>query len=239
MDDARNMLDHIQKGSVHLAVWSPPYCVGKAYEKEQSLEEWRIVLADIIQRVYDVLVPGGRIAINVANIGRKPYRPMTPMIWQMLSDARFEARGEIIWTKAVSVGPSTAWGSWRRPTAPTLRDVHEYILIGQKPGSYPKRSGLSDITVEEFTHYTQSIWSFQTASAKQVGHEAPFPLELPHRLIKLYTWPSDTVLDPMCGSGTTLLAAKNLERSYIGIDNDQAACALADQYLNGLRKRNR
>lgn len=233
--DARK-LDWLPDESVHLCLFSPPYNVGRGYEAGQTFPEWLVLMQLTAHAVRPKLVEGGRLCINVANVDRNPYRPLNERMWTSLRDAHYIPRGEIIWNKAASVGTSTAWGSWRSPTAPTLRDVHEYILVAQKAGRYPGK-GRGDITAAEFTAYTKSIWDMPTVSAKRIGHEAPFPLELPRRLIKLYTYPGDVVLDPFCGSGTTLLAARRLGRRYIGVDRDPAAVALAEEYLSGRRTR--
>ncbi|NIM07461.1 MAG: site-specific DNA-methyltransferase, partial [Armatimonadetes bacterium] len=125
----------------------------------------------------------------------------------------------IIWNKGSSVGVSTAWGSFASPSNPVLRDVHEYILIFSKgdfrlPGSNKKKAedsvGNKYISNADFVEWTKSIWNFQSESSSRVGHPAPFPVDLPSRLILLYSYPGDIVLDPFMGSGTTCVAAKNL-----------------------------
>jgi site-specific DNA-methyltransferase (adenine-specific) len=149
-------------------------------------------------------------------------------------------RGQVIWDKAASVGVSTAWGSWRSPSNPTLRDVHEYIIVFCKDefrlaaprslgegGQQPK--GETDLTSEEFTALTKSIWTFPTGSARKVGHPAPFPVELPARLIRLYSWKGALVLDPFCGSGSTCVAASQLERNWIGVDIDPHYVEIAER----------
>lgn len=230
-EDSREVIPkHVPDESVHLVVTSPPYNVGKEYEDGQTLDDWTALMNTMLAVVTPALVPGGRVAINVANTDRKPYRTLHRYVWDMLEGADLEPRGEIIWDKGASVGVSTAWGSWRRPTAPTLRDVHEYILVAQKPGKYPGK-GEGDITADEFTAWTRSIWVMPTESAKRIGHPAPFPVELPRRLIKLYTYPGDVVLDPFCGSGTTCVAAKALGRQFIGIELNPDYCRLAEQRL--------
>ena len=137
----------------------------------------------------------------------------------MMIEIGFKCRGEIIWDKGASVGASCAWGSWRSPSNPSLRDVHEYILIYSK-GDYKHKGNKDNATIsaEDFTEYTKSIWRMSTASAKKIGHPAPFPLTLPERLINLYTFKGDTVLDPFMGSGTTAVACVHNDRKYIGFE---------------------
>ena len=120
--------------SVHLMVTSPPYNVGKDYDEDLTLEEYLEFLQRVWQEVHRVLVPGGRACVNIANLGRKPYIPLHAYIVQDMAKIGFLMRGEVIWHKGASSSPSTAWGSWRSPANPTLRDVHEYILIFSKAG---------------------------------------------------------------------------------------------------------
>jgi site-specific DNA-methyltransferase (adenine-specific) len=153
-------------------------------------------------------------------------------IAQQMLEAGFLMRGEIIWNKASSSSPSTAWGSWQSASNPVLRDVHEYILVFSK-GSYQRQTGdrESTITREEFLEWTRSVWTFPAVSAKKVGHPAPFPEELPHRLIQLFTFKGDVVLDPFVGSGTTCLAALADGRGFVGYDTSEAYVRLARERI--------
>jgi site-specific DNA-methyltransferase (adenine-specific) len=182
---------------------------------------------------YRVTEPGGRIAVVVANVGRDPYVRLDALHSRLLNEAEFIDRGTVVWHKGSTFG--TAWGSWRRPTAPQLRDVHESILIFQKPGRKSGK-GFGDMTAEEFCAATQSVWAIRPASAKLAGHPAPFPLELVLRLIKLYTYPNDVVLDPFSGIGTTCMAAKQLRRRWIGVDIVPAYCAKAEVNIHGMNE---
>jgi site-specific DNA-methyltransferase (adenine-specific) len=146
----------------------------------------------------------------------------------------FLMRGEIIWNKAASASPSTAWGSWMSATNPVLRDVHEYILVFCKETFRRKRQGKENtIARDDFLEWTKSVWTFPAVSARQVGHPAPFPLELPRRLIQLYTFKEDVVLDPFAGSGTTCIAAREAGRYYVGYDTRQEYVELAEKRLRG------
>lgn len=218
--------------SVHLMVTSPPYNVGKEYDADLSLEEYLTLLRNVLKETHRVLVTGGRVCINIANVGRKPYIPFHSYIIQIMDELGFLMRGEIIWDKSASSGTSTAWGSWQSATNPILRDVHEYILIFSK-GIYPRqKNGKRDtIEKEEFLEYTKSIWSFPAVSARKVGHPAPFPVELPLRLIKLYTFEGDIILDPFMGSGQTAIATIKAGRNYEGYELNKEYCNLAEERI--------
>jgi site-specific DNA-methyltransferase (adenine-specific) len=230
--DSRDM-SIIPDESVHIVVTSPPYNVGKDYDEDLGLEEYRGLLRDVFAEAYRKLVVGGRACINVANLGRRPYIPLHSYIIEEMAEIGFLMRGEIIWSKAASAGSSTAWGSWLSASNPTLRDVHEYILVFSKGSMKREREGReSTIARDEFLEYTKSIWSFPTESAKRVGHPAPFPVELPYRLIQLYTYRGDVVLDPFCGSGTTCVAALRTNRHFIGVDNSEKYVELARKRIS-------
>jgi site-specific DNA-methyltransferase (adenine-specific) len=142
-------------------------------------------------------------------------------------------RGEIIWNKAASAAGSTAWGSWKSPANPTLRDIHEYILVFSKGGFKRKnpRKRQPTITREEFLEYTKSVWTFPAVPARKVGHPAPFPVELPLRLIQLYTYAGEVVLDPFLGSGQTAIAALQGDRQYVGYEIEGRYCRLAERRI--------
>jgi len=207
---------------IHLAVTSPPYNVGKTYDQDLTLSEYRQLLKTVFAEVFRVLVPGGRACVNVANLGRKPYIPLHSYVIENMLDIGFLMRGEIIWNKGSSAGASTAWGSWQSASNPSLRDTHEYILVFSK-GSFSRTAGSRHDTIskEEFLTYTKSVWEFPAESATRVGHPAPFPVELPYRCIQLYSFQGDFVLDPFCGVGSTCVAAMKARRHFIGYDTKQ------------------
>lgn len=219
--------------SVHLMVTSPPYNVGKEYDEDLSLDDYLAFLLRVWKETQRVLVPGGRMCINVANLGRKPYIPLHGFIAEQAIALGFLMRGEIIWNKAASASPSTAWGSWKSASNPTLRDVHEYILVFCKDTFKRQNPTERENTIsrDEFLEYNKSIWNFAAEPAHKVGHPAPFPVELPRRLIQLYTFENEIVLDPFMGSGQTAIAAVKSNRHYIGYEIDEKYVNLSNQRI--------
>ncbi|HJQ76568.1 MAG TPA: site-specific DNA-methyltransferase [Acidimicrobiia bacterium] len=248
--DARTMTtDQVADRSVALIVTSPPYFTGKEYETDlaaghvpSSYVEYLEMLHDVLAACLHKLEPGGRMAVNVANLGRKPYRSLSADVISILQDdLGMLLRGEIIWQKARGATGSCAWGSYRSPQNPVLRDVTERVIVASK-GRFDRamrrpdreRAGLpheATIDTTEFLGATIDVWEMQTESARRVGHPAPFPVELPRRLIELYTYKGDLVLDPFIGSGTTAVAAVETGRRYVGFDTEQSYIDLATERI--------
>ena len=227
--------------SLHLMITSPPYNVSKEYDEDLSLNEYLEMLKKVFCETYRVLVSGGRTCINVANLGRKPYIPLSDYISKMMIEIGFNMRGEIIWDKAASASPSTAWGSWMSASNPTLRDVHEYILVFSK-GDYKrdrikteKNVKQNTISKEDFMKWTKSIWTFKAESAHRVGHPAPFPIDLPYRLIQLFSFTTDIILDPFIGSGTTAIAALKSNRNFVGFEINEDYIKLTESRVEPYR----
>ena len=231
-------MDELPDNSVHLMVTSPPYNVSKEYDEDLSLDEYLALLNAVWQETWRVLVPGGRACVNVANLGRKPYIPLHGYIIEAMSKIGYLMRGEIIWNKGSSAGSSTAWGSWQSATNPVLRDIHEYILVFSK-GSFSREKAGRESTIEKgaFLEWTRSVWDFPAVSANKIGHPAPFPEELPHRLIQLYSFREDVILDPFAGSGTVCLAALKGGRNYVAYDIDPGYVRLAETRISDYKNK--
>ena len=247
--DARDMSE-LADNSVALVVTSPPYFVGKEYE--MALGEGAVpatylaylkLLRDVFAECARVLEPGGRIAVNIANLGRKPYRSLSADVTRILQDElKLLLRGEVLWRKAAGASGSCAWGSFQSAANPVLRDTTERVVIASKGRfdralSRKKRAkrGLphhNTISKEEFMAATLDVWDINPESAKRVGHPAPFPVALPKRLIELYTYQDDVVLDPFFGAGSTGVAAVETGRNYLGFELEAQYITLAQRRLD-------
>jgi len=223
-------MKEVPDNSVAVAFTSPPYNVGKDYDDDMTLEGYLELIQNVGRDVYRVLRPGGRYVINVANLGRKPYIPIHTFFWDIHIECGFLPMGEIVWQKGKGANSSTAWGSWLSSKAPRLRDIHEYLLVLAKQDYSRPDKGESDIEKEEFMASTLSVWEVPPESARRVGHPAPFPVKLAARVIRLYSYLGDVVLDPFVGSGSTCVAAALNGRHFVGYD-------ISQEYVNLSLKR--
>ena len=229
--DSRDM-NKLPDSSIHMMITSPPYNVGKEYDDDLSLAEYKELLHKVMKETHRVLVGGGRMCVNIANVGRSPYIPLHMYVIKIAEELGFHMRGEIIWDKGASAGTSCAWGSWKSASNPTLRDVHEYILVFSKATFNRHDKGCNTIGRDDFIACTKSVWRFSTEQAKRVKHPAPFPIELPRRLIELYSYEGDIILDPFMGSGTTAEAAILTKRKYVGYEVNKEYVFVALNRLN-------
>ena len=246
--DARDMRE-IADNSVALVVTSPPYFAGKAYEEAlgeghipATYVEYLVMLRDVFAECARVLQPGGRIAVNVANLGRRPYRSLAADVTTILQDElRLLLRGEVVWVKQRGAAGNCAWGSFQRPANPVLRDLSERVIIASK-GRFDRavdakqRAALglpstSTMSRDEFMEATVDVWEIPPESAARVGHPAPFPVALPERLIHMNTYEGELVLDPFMGSGTTGVAAVRTGRHFVGYDTDAGYAAAATERI--------
>ncbi len=250
--DSRD-LSAVDSKSVALVVTSPAYFSGKAYEEDMgqghipaTYVDYLAHLTAVFAECRRVLEPGGRIAVNVANLGRKPYRSLSADLTRILQDdLGFLLRGEILWQKGAGASGNCAWGSFAQPANPVLRDLTERILVASK-GRFDRArkpkvrqaEGLpheATISKEDFMAWTLDVWQMAPASAKRTGHPAPFPVELPRRLIELYTYRDDVVLDPFLGSGTTAVACVETGRRFVGYDAERQYVTLAEERVAAAR----
>jgi DNA modification methylase len=245
--DSRDM-SIVPDNCIALMITSPPYFAGKEYEQAMdeghipsSYVEYLEMLRDVLEECRRVLEPGGRMAINIANLGRRPYRSLSGDLIRILQDdLGLLLRGEIIWIKAEGANGSCAWGSYASPTNPVLRDVTERVIVASK-GRFDRalsrkeraERGLpheSTIDPDEFRQFTLDTWRIPPESARRVHHPAPFPVELTRRLIELYTFKEDTILDPFAGVGTAAIGAIRTGRHFVCFD-------VEDEYVDRARRR--
>jgi len=245
--DAVEVLRQLPEGFIDLIVTSPPYNVGREYgdnvNDRKSYEEYLEFARGWLEGVYRVLRYGGRIAINVPaclqqSAGSK-YAYMAYDYVRLMREIGFLDMDWIVWVKSkdgLPVAQSTAWGSWCSPSHPYVRDACEYVIVMAK-GSKKRvdRKGMNDITPEEFKLFTTNVWIIPPVWDRE--HPAPFPKELPYRLIKLYTWEGDVVLDPFSGSGTTLMVGVECNRKVVGIEIEERFCELVVRRLRMVNRR--
>lgn len=233
--DALKVLKKLPDNSIHLAITSPPYNLDMPYKNHNDAmpyDEYLKWMGEVWKETKRVLVSGGRLCINIGENKRQDITfPTYSAFIQQCINLGMLYRGTIIWNKH-SAAKHTAWGSWKSASNPHIVPRHEYILVFSKD-EWKLKSGneKSDITDKEFMEYTRSIWTFAPESRKMVRHPAPFPEELPYRLIKFYSFPKQIVLDMFCGSGTVGVVAKRLGRDFILIDNCLDYCKLSQERI--------
>jgi len=212
------LMDELVDNCISLTITSPPYNIGKDSDKDLTDDEYWKMITKVFEEVYRVTESGGRLVVNVANLGRKPYIPFSKFFIEIITEIGFLMRGEIIWQKSKGANANFAWGSWLSASNPVIRDIHEYCLIFSKDSMKNSSKGKSTIEKEEFMESTLSIWNISPARAKKIGHPAPFPVELVKKFINLYSFKNNLILDPFMGSGSTAIASRMLERDYIGYE---------------------
>ena len=226
-EDMNELVDNC----VSLTVTSPPYNIGKDSDLELNDEEYWKMINKVFSETYRVTKSGGRLVVNVANLGRKPYIPFSKYFTEALNEIGFIMRGEIIWQKSKGANANFAWGSWLSASNPVIRDIHEYCLVFSKDSMKNSSGGKSTIEKDEFMESTLSIWNITPEKAKKIGHPAPFPVELPKKFINLYSFKDDLILDPFIGSGTTAVASKLLKRKYVGYEINKNYIEMANNRL--------
>lgn len=221
----------IEPGSVDLTVTSPPYNVDIQYNSHRddiSYADYLKFSEKWLARCFDFLRDDGRLCLNVPldkNKGRQ--QSVGADLTTLAKQIGYKYHSTIVWNEG-NISRRTAWGSWMSASAPFVIAPVELIVVLYKK-TWKKTSGSkqSDISRDEFMNWTNGLWTFNGESKKKIGHPAPFPLELPKRCVKIFSYVGDTVLDPFMGSGTTLLAAAMLARKAVGVEVDKGYCKLA------------
>lgn len=217
-------LDTIDHNSIDLVITSPPYNLGMNYGSDDNLNylDYLEFNRQWMNRCFNWLKPDGRMCLNIPldkNKGgqKSVYADLTVIAKDGVG---FKYHSTVVWNEQ-NISRRTAWGSWMSASAPYVIAPVEMIVILYKQ-EWKKTSGSkkSDITRDEFMEWANGVWSFNGESKKKIGHPAPFPLELPRRCMKLFSYVGDTVLDPFMGSGTTALAALQNDRNFIGCDSN-------------------
>lgn len=255
--DALSALKKIRDNSVHMVITSPPYNVAHNYDNfndDMSEKEYNKFILAILKQLHRVLVSGGRLAINVPfavkNKNNKKVTFLATRIADMCNKVGFLEFEFITWHKGKNLnhfqGNNTAWGSWKSPSNPVFRPLGEVVMIFSKEKTKLDGSKeLIDISSEEFKEWTKNLWYFDEErdifyenlictpnTSSKSNHPCPFPEELVERLVKLYTYKDNVILDPFNGLGTTSFVAKKNSRQFIGIDQSHKYCAIAAQRIS-------
>jgi DNA modification methylase len=248
--DARD-LSFLSDESVHLVLTSPPYWNLKRYNEDPNqlghindYEDFLSELRKVWEHVFRILVPGGRLVCVVGDVcvsrrkyGRHLVFPLHADIGVICRKIGFDNLNPIIWHKIANASYEVTNGSkfLGKPYEPNaiIKNDMEFILMQRKPGGYRQPSmeqrRESMIDKRDFNKWFQQIWNIPGASTKE--HPAPYPLELANRLVRMFSFTDDTVLDPFCGTGTTMVAALRSSRNSIGVEIDPEYCQLAARYL--------
>ncbi len=238
--------DLIEKESVDLIVTSPPYNVDIHYNSFQDdvpYEKYLEFSEKWLRKAYLLMKPDGRMCLNIPldkSKGRKHagFQSVYTDIVNLAKEVGWKYFSTIIWNEG-NISRRTAWGSWLSARAPYVIAPVETIVVFYKEQWQKAKRGESDVLREEFMEWTNGLWTFSGESKRKVGHPAPFPVELPKRCIKLFSFVGDTVLDPFLGSGSTLIACISLNRKGIGVDIDEDYCKLArNRLVNGVKIKN-
>ena len=220
----------IPDNSIDLIVTSPPYNVGIQYNSHDdtiSYEEYLRWTEEWLRKALKLMKPDGRMCLNIPlDKNKGGQQSVYADITTIAKGVGWKYHSTIIWNEG-NISRRTAWGSWLSASAPYVIAPVETIVVLYREMWKKRRRGKSDITREEFIEWTNGLWTFSGESKKKIGHPAPFPVELPKRCIKLFSYVGDTVLDPFVGSGSTIIAAHKLNRKAIGVEIDEKYFQLA------------
>ncbi len=231
INDSVFSTDIVQDGSVDLIVTSPPYNIDIKYNSHNdqlTYDDYKEFSRKWMKKCFEWLKDDGRFCLNIPlDKNKGGHQSVGADLTTIAKEAGFQYQSTIIWNEG-NISRRTAWGSWVSASAPYVIAPVELIVILYK-NTWKKTSGSlkSDITKEQFMEWTNGLWTFNGERKTKIGHPAPFPVELPSRCMKLFSFVDDTVLDPFMGSGTTLVAASLCDRKAIGIEVDPRYCEIA------------
>ncbi|MCS7318014.1 MAG: site-specific DNA-methyltransferase [Candidatus Dojkabacteria bacterium] len=247
LGDSEKILKDIDDNMFDFVFTSPPYNINKAYEgynDNLDQNEYLSKMKSIFSECFRVLKPNRKIAVNLAFAMKDQKNEEIKFVFydivRIINEVGFNPSDFILWIKSnknsfVNGSSSVAWGSWMSAKAPVIRADAEAIFIFSK-GSYKREDkGESTMSREEFLEYTRNVWFVQPERTKY-SHVCPYPKELAKRLIKLYTYKNDFILDPFCGSGTTLVAAAEIERNFLGIDISEHYVKIALERIQNVQR---
>lgn len=225
----------VRKNSIDLVVTSPPYNLDIGYNSYDDKVPYSIYLEFTqkwLLRVYEFLRDDGRFCLNVPlDKNKGGQQSVYADITAIAKKVGFKYHSTVVWNEQ-NISRRTAWGSWLSASAPyVIAPVEMIVILYKKKWKKLNGSKKSDMTKEEFKEWTNGLWTFMGESKKRTGHPAPFPVELPRRCIKLFTFVGDRVLDPFLGSGSTLVASALTKRKGLGIEIDSKYCEIAKQRL--------
>lgn len=228
--------DVLPEDSVDLVVTSPPYNIGKEYSGSEegdklSYQQYAEFSAQWLENCYFWTRPTGRICVNVSlDKNKNGKHPLSADLTRWAMDAGWKYHATIVWNEG-NISRRTAWGSWKSASAPHVIAPVEVVIVLYKDEWKRAHPGENDITADEFKDWVLGIWTFNGENGKRIGHEAPFPRELPRRCMKLFSFVGDTVLDPFLGSGTTMIEALESGRNSIGIELEKKYCDLSRERI--------
>jgi site-specific DNA-methyltransferase (adenine-specific) len=227
-------IDVIDEDSVDLVVTSPPYDVDIKYENYNDnlpYDRYLEFTREWLSKVQRLVKPDGRFCLNIPlDKNKGGQQSVSADITTIAKEVGWKYHSTIIWNEQ-NISRRTAWGSWMSASAPYVIAPVETIVVLYKSKWEKTRKGKSDITRDEFMEWTNGVWNFSGESKARIGHPAPFPIELPKRCIKLFSFQRDVILDPFLGSGTTLVACLQTDRVGIGVEINRNYCKLATRRL--------